>query len=95
MIVKAKLLDVEMRSYNKDGQSKQVADLVFKSGSDTMTVTMFDGDISRSKHTVYEQNVGKYMIVEIRCDVFRGNIQYQLGFKDPVISADKPVKQAA
>lgn len=94
----AKLLDVSVRSYKKDGQDKKAADIVFKSGSDLMKATMFDSDVSKGLHMQYEQFLGKDVLVELSPEVFRGELQWRLGFADPKPIADKqsaPAKAVA
>lgn len=95
MKVLAKVLDVTTRQYRKDGEVKTVADIVFKSGTDTMTATMFDGDVQKGAHKVYDQLVGKEAIVDISPDVYRGNLQYRLGFEDPRPVGPKSADKAA
>ncbi|MCO1336124.1 hypothetical protein MO867_17470 [Microbulbifer sp. OS29] len=90
MKVIAKVLDVTTRSYQKDGVTKQAADIVCKSGSTTIDVTMFDGDVGRGKHLLYDKLVGQQCILNLSPEVYRGNLNYRLGFDDP-----KPVSHSA
>lgn len=93
--VVGKVLDVSLRRYVKDGQEKRVADIVVKSGSDLIKATMFDGDVTKGNHMQYEQIVGKDAVVDVSPDVFRGNLQWRLGFEDPKVIKDQHSASAA
>lgn len=91
MKVIAKVLDVSTRTFSKDGQDKTFADIVLKSGSTTIEVTMFDRDVSQGRHLIYDKLTGKEVLVDISPEVYRGNQQYRLGFDDPKpLAQDKP-----
>ena len=86
MIIKAKLLAVELGSYVKNGDQKQIADVVLMSGSDVLQCKMFDADVQAGKAALYEKLTGKDLILEVRAEVYRGELTYRLGNKDPRVS---------
>lgn len=73
-----KILDVEMGTTTNG----PIASIVLKSASDTMNVRMFARDIEAGKHKKYFENVGKQVVSDIRPNLYKGNLQYQLGFDD-------------
>lgn len=89
MKVLGKVIDVESRSYTKNGESKQLAEITFKSGKSVFQVTMFDADISNGKLELYKSQAGKNIAFEIDVDIYKGRIQYRLGFADPQLVGPK------
>ena len=95
MKVIAKIIDIETREYSKDGATKKMADITFKSDRDTFTVNMFDRQIDEGKLRLYEALAGQQAVVEINCDIYKGQIQYRLGFTDPRPVAPKAAPSKA
>ena len=86
MIIKAKCLAVELGSYSKGGEQKEIADVVLMSGSDVLQCKMFDGDIKNGKAALYQKLVGKDLVLEVRPEIYKNELTYRLGNKDPRIS---------
>lgn len=95
MKIIAKIIDIESRSYTKDGATKKMADLTFKSGRETFTVNMFDKQIDEGKLSLYQDLLGQQAVVEISIDQYRGQIQYRLGFEDPRPTAKPALAKAS
>lgn len=89
-----KVIAVSVRGYQKDGQQKRAADIVILSGSDVVKCTMFDADVAANKHVRFEQLKDKDAVFEVTPEVYRGQLQYKLGFKEPRILAAKPAVAA-
>ncbi|GAA5442914.1 hypothetical protein Misp06_01089 [Microbulbifer sp. NBRC 101763] len=96
MKVIAKVLDVSTRGYRKDGEPKTAADLVLKSGTSTIQVTLFDKDVGEGRHLIFDKLTGQEVVVDISAEVYRGNVNYRLGFEDPTpLTQPTPVKTKA
>lgn len=83
MKVLAKLLHIEKRPMGTSGDGKEIASVVLLSGRDALTITMFDGAIKSGKFDLYQKFLQQDALFDINCDIYKGQLQYQLGFDDP------------
>lgn len=87
MEIIAKILDVSTRNH----AGKQYADVIFKTGGDVISCTMFDKDVQAGKHRAYQDHVGQIVRTDVRCQIYRDELQYQFGFEASCL----PVSAAA
>lgn len=96
MKILAKVIAVQARSYKKDGVQKQAADVVLLSGSDVLKTTLFHDDVISGRHTKFESMKDKEGVFDVIPEVYRGNLQYRLGFEEPrLLTPSKSVTAAA
>lgn len=96
MKVIAKVLDVSTRSYQKDGASKTAADIALKSGSSLFKATLFDKDVGDGRHLIFDKLTGQEAVIDVSVEVYRGEVNYRLGFEDPKpLTQPAPVKSKA
>lgn len=76
MLVKAKIIDTEMR----DHKGKSVCDvtLKFSDPSDVTIVTLWNNVVAKEEHKPYAALAGQEVFIGIRPDVFNGKLQYQI-----------------
>lgn len=76
MLVKAKIIDTEMRTH----KDKQVCDVTLKltDPSDVCIVTLWNNSVARDDHKPFAAMAGQEVFMGIRCDVFNGKLQYQI-----------------
>lgn len=87
MKVLATLVHSAKRPMGNDG--KEIATLLFVSGDDSFSVTMFDNDIKQGKFDLYTKVMQKEVMVDIRVDLYKGAVQFRLGYDDPRVIAPK------
>jgi len=76
MLVKAKIIDVEMRMHKE----KQVADvtLKFSNPADVCISTLWNNSVSKEEHKPFAAMAGQEVFMAIRPEIFNGKLQYQI-----------------
>lgn len=85
MLVKAKLVDLELREH----KGKQVCDMTLKLShpSEAITVTLWNNSVSAGEHKIFENKVGKDVEVALQARVWNGNLQYSFQSTTPAAKA--------
>lgn len=78
-----KVLDVAVSQYRKDGEVREIASIVLRSGRDVINAQLFDQDVKSGRHDLYKKLVGRDIICELNPEFYRGQLQWRLGFADP------------
>lgn len=85
-----RILDVTISKYRKDGEERERASLVLKSGDDVIQASLFDQDVKNGRAKVFEKLVGRDAVCDLSPEQYRGQLQWRVGFNDP-----RPVGPAA
>ncbi|QSR35183.1 hypothetical protein CFI10_09305 [Marinobacterium iners] len=94
MRVIMKVLDVDIASI-KGGKEKLGKITLKSSGSEAITVMMFNRDIEEGKHVQFMDLEGKEVVTDIEVDIREGNLSYRLGFGAQIAPYAAFVKNAA
>lgn len=94
MRVIMKVLDVDITAI-KNGKEKLGKITLKSSGSEAITVMMFNRDIEDGKHQQFIDLEGQQVVTDIEVDVREGNISYRLGFGAQIAPYGAFVKNAA
>jgi hypothetical protein len=76
MLVKAKVIDTEMRTHKE----KSVCDVTIKLSdpAEAVVITLWNNSVQKDEHKAFASVAGQEVYIGLRADVFNGKLQYQL-----------------
>ena len=76
MLVKAKVIDTEMRTHKE----KTVCDVTIKLSdpAEAVVITLWNNSVQKDEHKPFAAVAGQDVYMGLRADVFNGKLQYQL-----------------